>query len=381
MTYVLASSRPGYKKIADRLNNENGADFRCFTTNEELTARIIKKRKPSLAGCTVLITGAGGAVIPLLIRLLKAEGCRVLAVDMDPDAVGLFLADKGYIIPGGLSAEFVPAMRRICQREKVDALIPLVDEELISVWQLARDGLHIILPEIEFVRLCLDKWRLMQTLRANNINVPQTRLANEDIEGLRFPLIVKPRTGRGSRGVALVNSYSELKEFLSHSPYSKESNLIQEYIDGSEFTISVVVWRDGLVKAVVPKKIISKKGITRIAVSRRNSKIDALCRQVQEKLRANGPFNVQLRLDSSGEPYIFEINPRFSTSISLTIAAGLNELVILLKQALLGIEAEESGDWREGVVLLRQTMDCFLDENEFQNTRNDIVRNNTFIKI
>lgn len=366
MTYVLASSRPGYKKTEDRLNSETGEKFIYFTTNEELTVRTMKEIKPSLTGRTVLITGAGGAVIPLLIKLLKSEGCRVLAVDMDPNAVGLFLADKGYIIPGGLSVDFVPAMRRICQQEKVDALIPLVDEELIPVWQLARDDLHIILPEVGFVRLCLDKWRLMQALWANEINVPQTRLASEDIEGLQFPLIVKPRTGRGSRGLALVNSYSELQEFLSRSPYSRENNLIQEYIDGSEFTISVVVWRDGLVKAVVPKEIISKKGITRIAVSRRNSKIDALCRQVQEKLRANGPFNVQLRLDSSGEPYIFEINPRFSTSISLTIAAGLNELVILLEQALLGIEAEESGNWREGVVLLRQTSDGFMDENEFR---------------
>jgi carbamoyl-phosphate synthase large subunit len=131
--------------------------------------------------------------------------------------------------------------------------------------------------------------------------------------------------------------------------------------------VSVVVWRDGEVQAVVPKEIIVKKGITHLAVSRRNAKIDTLCRTIQHRLRADGPFNVQLRLDEkTGEALPFEINPRFSTTISLTIASGIDELEGLIIQALGGREKYTFGEWKEGVVLLRQTMDEFLEESLFQ---------------
>ncbi len=326
----------------------------------------------SLQTQTVLLTGAGGAVLPLLIKLLREQGYRVLAADMDAEAVGLFLADKGFVIPGGKSADFVPAIREICQQEKVDAIVPLVDEELLAAWDLADDGIQVILPRKEFVALCLDKWQLMNKLYQAGIRVPETRLACDSDMGLGFPVIVKPRTGRGSRGLGLVHSDLELQAFLAASAYSREENLLQEYIEGTEFTVSVLVWRDGQVQAVVPKEIISKKGITRIAVSRLNPAIDSVCRQVQQALQADGPFNVQLRLDAHGEPCIFEINPRFSTSISLTIAAGINELLIVLKQALSGLTSRNY-EWREGIVLLRQTMDSFRDESEFLLNRSNIV--------
>ena len=98
--------------------------------------------------------------------------------------------------------------------------------------------------------------------------------------------------------------------------------------------MSVVVWRDGIVRAVVPKEIIDKRGITRLAVTRKNDAIDRLCRNIQERLRADGPFNVQLRLDANGTPLPFEINPRFSTTVTLTQAAGVDELGSLVDMAL-----------------------------------------------
>ncbi len=47
MTCVLASSRPGYKKIADRLSSETGERFIYFTSNEELTTRVLNEVKPT----------------------------------------------------------------------------------------------------------------------------------------------------------------------------------------------------------------------------------------------------------------------------------------------------------------------------------------------
>lgn len=47
MSYVLASSRPGYEKITKRLSSETGEKFVYFTTNEELTSQALSEIKPT----------------------------------------------------------------------------------------------------------------------------------------------------------------------------------------------------------------------------------------------------------------------------------------------------------------------------------------------
>jgi carbamoyl-phosphate synthase large subunit len=317
---------------------------------------------------TVLMTAAGGASIPGIIEHLRSTwGFRVLVADMDRHAAGLYLADKGFVIPPGASSDFLPVIRSICRQEKVNVFIPLVDEELVEALEIEADGVAVLCPRRAFVETCLDKLVLMQQLQAAGISIPGTYLASGDLREVDFPAIVKPRQGRGSRGIGVVRSQSELAQFLKTSPSAPDELIVQTYIDGLEFTVSVTVWRDGVVQAVVPKEIICKKGITRLAITRHNSRIDALCRAVQNSLHADGPFNVQLCVDkTSGIPFIFEINPRFSTTVSLTIAAGVDEIGNLISYATGTTETMPFGEWREGVVLIRRTLDEFIDEADFR---------------
>lgn len=321
---------------------------------------------------TVFLTGGGGAAVPGLIKILKDKGYRVLAGDMESLSVGLYMADKAFQLPKGLSAEFLPTMRKICKKENVDAVIPLVDEELLAAIELENDHIPVLLPEKRFISMCLDKYELMVNLKKEGISIPKTRLASEGIGDFQYPVIAKPRVGRGSRGVELLSSNTDFNNYMQNINES-HSIILQEYINGKEFTVSVIVWRDGNVQGVVPKEIIKKDGVTKIAVTRYSEKIVEACLKVQECLKANGPFNVQLRFDEGGEPYIFEINPRFSTSISLTIASGIDELNLILDQALQISENESNTKFKEGTVLLRQTMDNFINEEEFYGRYREIL--------
>ncbi len=313
---------------------------------------------------TVLVTGAGGAAVPGLIRGLQAQGYRVVAVDTNPQAAGLYLADVGRVIPEGRSDDFLPALRQICRREQVDVVMPLVDEELVKATELGTDVLGVILPHRQFVELCLDKGQLMTALGAIGVPVPETQTASADWRGIQYPVIAKPRTGRGSRGVALLHEAVALQDHLNAVGVAPDQMLLQSFIDGPEYTVSVVAWRDGSTQAVVPKLILKKQGITQLAVTERVPAIDAVCRTIQARLRADGPFNVQLRIDRAGRPVVFEINPRFSTTVSLTVAAGVDEPGMLVRQAL-GGPPVENDQWTAGLVLVRQTTDVFLDEARF----------------
>jgi carbamoyl-phosphate synthase large subunit len=228
-------------------------------------------------------------------------------------------------------------------------------------------GIAVIQPRLAFVEFSLDKLRCMHELRSVGINSPQTWMVNKIPANVPYPLFVKPRVGRGSRGCGKVSSADELKTFIAESCYAPDQLLVQTFADGIEFTVSVIVSRDGVVQAVVPKQIISKVGVTKAAVTCRNTKIEALCKAIQKHFKANGPFNVQLVLDHKGEPWPFEINPRFSTSITLTYAAGADELGGLLSQALFGPESYHFSEWQEGIVLIRHTTDQFISEEQFTN--------------
>jgi len=319
---------------------------------------------------TIVLTGAGGVAIPSMIDVLRMTfpSARLIAVDMDPQAIGLRLADLGVVLPPGGTPAFLPAMRRLCSEEAVDVIVSVVDEELVDLCSLEGEGIKLIQPNRKFVELALDKLTLMHRLRALGLPAPWTSLASDcDLDAVPYPAIVKPRVGRGSRGIARVTDRAALLVALDESTYPREQLLVQQLIEGLEYTVSVVVWRDGEVQAVVPKEIISKRGVTRAAVTRKNDQIDAYCRAIQRELRADGPFNVQLCLDHrDGTPYAFEINPRFSTSVTLTMAAGLDELSGLIHQALSGRDSWHAGEWRAGQVMLRRTQDVFFEEAAYQ---------------
>jgi len=314
---------------------------------------------------TVLLTGAGGPASAGMVSVLRKWGYRIITVDMNPHSPGFYLSDKAYLVPAGDSPEFLTKLEEICNEENVDAIISVVDEELPHTLELGRKNIQIIQPRLEFVNLCLDKYHCMNELRKKGINAPQTWLATEIPSDAPYPLFIKPRIGRGSRGIGKVSSHNDLVKFLDKSTYLAENLIAQPFIPGTEFTVSVVVWRDGDVQAVVPKEIISKVGVTKLAVTRRNQKIHDLCLAIQKEFRADGPFNVQLSLDKTGEPIPFEINPRFSTSITLTMAAGIDELGGILSQALFGKRSHQFSDWDEGVVLVRHTTDQFISEEQY----------------
>ena len=320
---------------------------------------------PECKNKTVLLTGAGGPASAGMVSVLRKWGYRIIAIDMLPYSPAFYLSDKAYVVPAGNSLEFLPRLQEICNKENVDAIVSVVDEELPHVSKLEKSGIHVIQPRSEFVELCLDKYRCMKELKKKGINAPPTWLVPEIPADAPYPLFIKPRVGRGSRGTGRVNSHGDLVRFLDNSAYSADNLLAQPFVPGTEFTVSVVVWRDGDVQAVVPKEIISKVGVTRLAITRKNQKIHDLCFAIQKEFRADGPFNVQLSMDENGEPLPFEINPRFSTSITLTMAAGVDELGGILSQALFGKDSYRFSDWREGVVLVRHTTDQFLSEEQY----------------
>ena len=317
---------------------------------------------------TILLTGAGGAGTIFIIKELKKK-YRIIAVDMNKYAVGLYLADKGYILPSCTDRRYLKKLDQIVKKEKVDVIIPLIDEELLAItrYYKNKNNPKVLLPKENFIKLCLNKWKLMNALTKAKIPCPKTYLLksfNQFPKNL-FPGIIKPIRSRGSRGFRYLSNQNDLEKYLQNNNYKKEDLLIQEAVEGTEFTISVVVSKQGEVLSVVSKEVIFKKGITKIAVTRYNQKISEICQKIQQKFGANGPFNVQLIMDKKTNlPKIFEINPRFSTTVALTMRAGVNEVALLIER--LFNKKVPKPKFKKNLVMIRYEEQYYLPESQIK---------------
>lgn len=320
---------------------------------------------------TIVVTGAGGACGQSAIRSLTTETAhRVIGVDMDPTAAGIQFADDGTTVPAATDEAWATAMAEVVERFDADVVVPTVDEELAVLPSLSAalaGEVPIVAPRQEVIDLAMDKYRTAERLSAAGHPVPETWLATEaaSIDPEAFPLVVKPREGRGSRGVERVDDPEALAAHLSETPADPEELLCQEWLTGTEYTTSVVGTATNRLLGVVPKEAIEKEGSTVLGATRRAPTVAETCRELFETLAPAGPLNVQQIVGDDGVPRVIEINPRFSSTSCLTVAAGVDEFDLLIRDAL-GERVSPAEGFEPDRYIVRYESHFFADGDELE---------------
>ncbi|WP_051683856.1 ATP-grasp domain-containing protein [Blastococcus sp. URHD0036] len=288
-----------------------------------LDARPYAAGGPAAPGAAVLVTGAGGPAGVAVIRRLTALGHRVVAADADPRATGCLLADVGVMVPRADHPHFIDALIGVATVHGVDALVPTVAEELPALTagadRLAAAGIATWLSDPVSVEICCDKSAFARSMRLAGVPHPATTDNPAGLVEVPGPWIVKPRAGRGSRGLQLLDRRSAVVEALR----TDGSLIAQTRLAGREFTADALVARTGDLLTVVPrwreetKAGISVKGTTFDSIAVTDVVAGAL-----EAVGLTGPANVQGFVAADGTATVVEINPRFSGGLPLTLAAG-----------------------------------------------------------
>jgi carbamoyl-phosphate synthase large subunit len=111
----------------------------------------------------VLVAGAGGPSAVAAIEALDGEALDIFSADLDPRAPGLYLVreDQRLPVPKGGGDSYTELVYELCERHRIDVLIPAVDCELLLLASarvfVAEIGTRIILPLEKTLRMCLDK--------------------------------------------------------------------------------------------------------------------------------------------------------------------------------------------------------------------------------
>lgn len=288
----------------------------------------------------ILLSGLGGSLFPYLDMALKDE-FELFYLDSNSSMKDLY-ADVNFVkAPLVREQAYENLVIDLIRQKGIDYYIPLIDEELpIAKAQIAKSvPVHVIAPELSFIDLCLNKYELMKFLKANNLSVIESYLGSEFHGQLQFPVFVKPVSGRGSRGIRKINSQDQLNAYYALEGYPPEDVLVQPLIEGQEYTVGVTTNNLNKILCIGSKRIISKRGITQMAITENNSQINELAQRLVEIMQPNGPINIQLFLTEEGEVKIFEINPRFSTTTILEIEAGVN----VVREYLDNVDKEDVG--------------------------------------
>jgi carbamoyl-phosphate synthase large subunit len=161
----------------------------------------------------------------------------------------------------------------------------------------------------------------------------------------RIPAFVKPRRGRGSVFAFPARSAKELAFFVSYVP----DPVVQEYLDGPEFTIDVMCDFSGRPLSIVPRqRVVIRAGVIDRGCTVNDPALIDLALACVSTMTFVGPINIQCRT-VNGRPTVFEINPRFSGGIPLTIEAGADFPRMLIQLALGQRLEPVIGQFRDGV--------------------------------
>jgi carbamoyl-phosphate synthase large subunit len=315
----------------------------------------------------VLITAASRRVplVKAFNRALAQLGWgRVVVTDVNPLSPAVYATERAFRVPISSDSRYIDEILTIALGAEVDVVIPSIDDEL-TVFAATRDrfraaGVSVMVSPPETTILCNDKLSTCRELRRLGIPAADSYLPAELSASPTFPLFIKPRCGRGSVGAYPVRNARELSFFVDYVP----DPVVQEYLDGPEFTIDVLCDFAGRPLSIVPReRVVVRAGVMDRGRTVKDERLIDLAMACARAIRFVGAINIQCRIVDH-QPIIFEINPRFSGGIPLTIEAGADFPLMMLKVAAGCRVAPVIGRFRDNVWMTSYETSVFLDGDD-----------------
>ena len=275
---------------------------------------------------TALITAIGGDIAQSVARLVRRNfpDLRLIGTDMSAEHGGSLFVDEMRLIPAAGGADYIDALISIIETEHVDHVLPMAEAEMTALLPLIDKRAHAnwITAGTQVIRAGIDKLETMRAIERMGIPVPWT-VAVGPGEPPMFPCILKDRFGSGSRGVHTIHDSEEARYLAARHPDA----VYQELLPGADQEVTCAVYRtiDGRVATLQMRRRLVG-GFTGWAVIIDDPAITTVCERIATRLDLTGAMNVQLRLTADG-PRIFEINPRYSSTVLMRDAIGFTDVV------------------------------------------------------
>lgn len=280
----------------------------------------------------ILITGIGGDIgqgVATILREARPE-IQLFGVDVHAQHGGHLFVDNFSLVPSASSSNYLDALKKMVIEHSIDAVIPMSEPELnaaLPFLELA-SGVKWITTGAKVVAAGLDKLNTIQALIDIGVPVPWTALV-DDGHPIAYPCILKSRTGSGSRAVFVVKNSEDADYLVKRYPDAIFQELLEP--DNREVTCAVYRRKDGEVSSLLMLRRLTG-GFTGWAKVIKDDSATEMCEKIAKGLDLRGSMNIQMRLTENG-PRIFEINPRFSSTVLMRHRLGFSDVLWAIDEA------------------------------------------------
>lgn len=308
----------------------------------------------------IMVLAAGLLQIDV-IEKAKSMGYYVLAVDGNPKAPGFNVADKA------ICADIVneETMLQIARDEHVDGVIHPCSEVSMAVMGRINDELGLSGISREQAICATNKHLMRKAFEKGNAPSPKSILA-QDAEDAWSRLqnefdtdaILKPSRNSGSRGIAKVSRNMDKGDFIraydeALSESRDHSVLIEQFIEGPEFSIEMIVWQGEIhVLTVTDKKTTDAPHFVELGHNQpscfSDADVETLKAAAVAGVRALGVHNCACHAEAklmNGKAYLMEVGARLGgdfISTELThLSTGIDMVAAAIDVAL-GVEPDLS---------------------------------------
>lgn len=308
----------------------------------------------------LLVTSAGRRVelIECFRRAAESMDMAMIvhACDMQPDlSAACQHADKSFSVPACTAPNYIEILFEYCHSNGIAALVPTIDPELRGL-ALARErfgeiGTYVHVSSTAVIDIVRDKKACSDVIEQAGVPVPRTAMlddARADLSAWDWPLFAKPVAGSASRGIDILRSPADIKDSYP------EPMLLQQLLDGPEYTISAYIDGSGSLLSVIPHlRIGVRAGEVEKGRTVRNPAFEEIARKLVAALPGlRGAICFQLIDDARLGPRVFEINARFGGGYPLADHAGAQYAHSVILESL-GQPASADNGWRDGALMLR----------------------------
>jgi carbamoyl-phosphate synthase large subunit len=319
----------------------------------------------------VLLTGAGKRydIVSCFARLT-----HTVVADPAPLAPAQYAAQVRTSVPLIDEPGYVEALERLCAEHAIGAVLPLTDLDIEVLAQAREQGrLPALVPSSQVARATFDKYQAHLLLQRHGLPSPPTVLADSDLEGLDYPVVVKPRRGSGARSIHRAGDPEQARFFVG---YVSEATMVQREMHGPELSIDCLGDQHGRCLNAIPRTMLESRGGESIKGQVvRDEELIELGRRTMQALEVRGPATIQVFRDPDVGIAITDVNTRFGGAFPAPVYAALPgrtypELIVRMAA---GEQLEPHvGEFVAGMTFTRYYWQLELDER-LQPTGRDIV--------
>lgn len=199
--------------------------------------------------CAVI--GASNEAIPM-IKTVHDLGIYVIGMDGNANAEGLNYVDKTIVI----DLKEKEHVADVLKKEGISFVLPVPIGSILTTTGYVNDRLDLRGIGFEAAVNCADKYRFHQILSEKSLRNIECKLLEDypKYENIKFPKIIKPRFGSGSKSVKVLKDISNLRGFLEENKSDNCQYILEDIIEGDEYGLDAIVIKGRIIIKLLRKK-------------------------------------------------------------------------------------------------------------------------------